>query len=350
MAMRQRKETPAALVENGRFHFGTFATPFRVVNPLDARIYEPLPLPRALKDLRLKEWQHFAFANDEYFISLALFNAKLLGLAQVCVYGRRDRSIRFYEKKTPPWAMSLPATLWDAHASYRSPDFTLLVHNELDRSLHSITFDIAGKGELPAVAGSFTVYEDLERIEPIEVCLPLGRGRALYTHKCVAPCEGTLTLGGNELRFERSSSYSLVDAHKGFYPFVMKWHWATAARHDKAGKLSGFNLTNNQVEEQEHFNENCFWQGGRIELLPPVTFSFNENDYLRSWKIRDAQGRIDLTFSPEALRTVDVNALLIRSRYRSPYGLFNGRITTESGEALVVEDYFGMCEDFYLRV
>ena len=34
---------------------------------------------------RLKEREHFALVNDQYYLSVALFNAKSLGLAQVCV-------------------------------------------------------------------------------------------------------------------------------------------------------------------------------------------------------------------------------------------------------------------------
>jgi hypothetical protein len=58
---------------------------------------------------------------------------------------------------------------------------------------------------------------------------------------------------------------------------------------------------------------------------------------------------VDLTFQPEVVRSVDVNALVIRSKYRAPFGSFSGRIRPEDGEEASVDGYFGMCENFYLR-
>ena len=68
----------------------------------------------------------------------------------------------------------------------------------------------------------------------------------------------------------------------------------------------------------------------------------------RPWRIRDRRGQVDLTFEPEAIRTVDINVGLLRSRYRGPFGAFRGRIAAGEGD-LEVDGWFGMCEDFYLR-
>jgi hypothetical protein len=213
-ALRAILSTPHSLVSDGRFALGTYKAPFERVNPLDARLGALWPWPRRLKNWRLKEWEHFALVNDQYYLSVALFNSKILGLAQVCVYSRKDGAIHFYERKTPPWKIS---------------------------------------------------------------------------------------------------------------------------------------LTNNQVEDQPAYNENCVWQDGRLCLLPPVTFSFDRRNHRKPWVIRDRDGMVELTFEPEVVRTVDINALLLRSRYRAPFGAFSGRLRTGDGDEIEVDDYFGMCEDFYLR-
>jgi hypothetical protein len=80
-----------------------------------------------------------------------------------------------------------------------------------------------------------------------------------------------------------------------------------------------------------------------------VTFSFDRRDHLEPWVIRDRDGMVELTFEPEVLRTIDVSALLFANRYRAPFGAFSGRLRTSEGEEIEVDDYFGMCEDFYLR-
>jgi hypothetical protein len=84
-------------------------------------------------------------------------------------------------------------------------------------------------------------------------------------------------------------------------------------------------------------------------LARALSFSFDHRDHCKPWVIRDRDGMVQLTFKPEVLRSVDVNALLLKSRYRAPFGAFSGRLRTGDGDAIEVDDYFGMCEDFYLR-
>ena len=171
----------------------------------------------------------------------------------------------------------------------------------------------------------------------------------MYSHKCVVAAEGKLRIDGQEHAFPKDQSYGLIDIHKGFYPFVMKWHWATGARFDDDGGLIGFNLTNNQVVDQRRYNENCLWMNGKRNLLPPVRFSFDRGDPRAAWRVRDDGGRVDLQFQPAIERNVDLNLLLLRSRYRGPYGSFSGNILADDGTPVPVDGCFGMAEDFYLR-
>ena len=347
--MRAILPTPHSLVSEGRFALGTYKTPFQRVNPLDARLGALWPWPRWFKNWRLKEWEHFALVNDRYYLSVALFNAKSMGLAQVCVYSRQDGVFHRHERRTPPWRISLPPNILSSQAAYQSRGFSLRIENALDAGYIGIEIEIAASRELPGVTGRFRCLEPLGSSEPIVVCLPLpGRG-AMYSHKYTCPIEGSMRLGETPVEFPAQRSYGLIDIHQGYYPMVMKWHWATAGGREPDGSLAGFNLTDNQVEDQRAYNENCVWRGGRLHLLPPVTFSFDRRDHLKPWVIRDRDGMVELTFEPEVVRTIDVGALLFANRYRAPFGAFSGRLRTGEGEEIEVDDYFGMCEDFYLR-
>lgn len=349
MKLRPLLTNPGRLVSEGRFALGTYKEPFREVNPLDAAIGAVFPVPRFLKNWRLKEWQHFALVNDDFYISLALFNAKTLALAQVCVYDRRNKNVHFYERKAAPWKVQIPTALWNAEAVYQTKGFTLRISNRLTDGMHRIEFEIEATKQLPALQGIFTCFEDLKHCEPLVVSLPFDDRRAMYSHKFICPIEGTLKLDGREICFQRENSYGLIDIHKGYYPYVMKWHWATGGGYDANQKLIGFNLTANQVKNPEQYNENCVWIDGKIHLLPAVCFTFDSGDLYQTWKIRDEYGMVDLSFRAQAIRTVDINALILVSRYRAPFGFFDGTIRTEAGQELIIKDYFGMCEDFYLR-
>lgn len=345
--LRPLLTAPAELVSEGRFNLGTYGAPIRTLNFTAADL--GLPLPAALKRLRLKEWQHYGIAGPEHYLSLALFDAKSLALAQVCLFERRTRRVLFYERQTLSPRLRLPDQIHASRAAYAGRGFRLSVDNGLDAGRHTIELDLAAQADLPPLHGHFTLAEDCGRHRPIEVCLPLSRRAAMWSHKNVVPAEGQLHLRGQRLDFDPATCYGLVDVHKGLYPWVMRWHWATAGGRDRDGRLLGFNLTDNQVADQDSYNENCLWLDGRLHLLPPVRFTFDPAHIMRPWAIRDAAGAVDLTFVPEALRTVDINALLLVSRYRGPFGSFHGSLADSTGERLPIEGSFGMCEDFYLR-
>jgi hypothetical protein len=349
LKVRQPDESPSALVVDGGFQLGMFSRPLDRVNPLDARLREGRDLPRFAKSLLLKEWQHFALVDDRFYVSLAIFDTKRIGLAQVIVYDRRTGSLVERERKLLSRDMVLPDSLWDAQASAHKGAVSIEVHNRLRDGFHSIEFRCGAEGREEALQGRFECQEDPSRHVPLVVCLPLSRHRAMYSHKGLFPLRGHLEIGGERHEFDPASSYCLVDVHKGYYPYVMKWKWATGAAVRAEGGLLGFNLTDNQVRDQERYNENALWVDGRMSLLPPVRFEMDPSAPERDWRVRDREGRVSLEFTPEAVRRVDLNLLILASRYRGPFGSFRGTIVADDGTSHSLDGAYGMCEDFYLR-
>jgi hypothetical protein len=334
---------------NGKFALGLRTRPFREVNPLDADLrVGPLALPKRAKGLTLKEWQHFALVNEEVYVSVALFDAKRIALAQIIVYDRRSDRLYEYEQRCLPRDIKLADQLYSGDSSFRRGDYHLRFSNRLEQGFHEVHLAAPSDRRQPHLEGRFELFEDLANFEAMVVALPFDSGRAMYSHKAVLPIEGVLELGDRRIRFERESSYGLVDVHKGFYPFVMTWHWGTGALWSE-GKLLGFNLTDNQVQDQRRFNENGLWVDGHLSPLPPVRFEFNPRQHLEGWRVRDNFGRVDLSFTPDTLRSVDINLGVLRSRYRGPFGHFRGTIVDDAGTRHDLEDAYGMCEDFYLR-
>jgi len=339
--LRKVLPIPAKLVERGRFNFGTYNMPFRYVNPHDSG-------NGFFRKMKLKEWQHFALVNNDYYITLVLFDAKKMCFAQVCIYDRKTHTFNYRERKALSWNITLPMTLFNSRAEFHKKDMTLNFFNELDHGRHRIEFDIGATPNFPSVKVQFTLFEDTNTCEPIVVCLPLGKKDAMYSHKFISSLEGSLTLDHKDIHFSKQDSYSLIDIHKGYYPYVMKWYWASGGGY--AGKkLIGFNLTDNQVEDQENYNENCIWINQKLHLLPPVFFTFDRKDRMKPWMIKDHLGMVDLVFVPEGIRQVDMNALIVKNRYRAPFGQFYGKIKTKDGELVIIQGFFGMCEDMYLR-
>lgn len=327
------------LVEGGHQHLGRFDGPPARVNLLDAR-YRGLPRP--LRWLRLKEWQAFQISTPRLFVNVALFDAKLMSLLQVKVFDKQRGEKHLHEQKLRPGAFRVADQLLDSETRYRGRGGRLGFRNRLAEG--RVEIDV----EVPRLSGSLVVHTD--RGASQVVSLPFTGDVGMYSHKGMFPVEGELRVVDERHSLAPGNALALMDDHKGYYPYVMKWDWVTSATHDARGRGLGFNLTRNQCRDPDRYNENCAWIDDRVGRLPAVTF---EREHPREpgerWRVRDRDGRVDVTFEPTVPGDVKVNALVVESRYRGPFGRFTGRLEPEGLEPISVDGWFGMGEEFWLR-
>lgn len=341
-----RQDADRIVDEDGTVRFGQFDRPFDLVNLDDADAYRPLPIPRLVKSMRLKEWQAFQISHPRYFLNVALFDARLVGLVQVKAFDRQTGKKYLFEKKVAPWQLSPPKTLLDSAYGWQSGDARIHFRNLLREDRILIEFDLPASKGAPSMRARLVA--DTKGRMPMVVSIPFAENRGMYSHKCLVPLRGSLTIGSEETDFA-DRGCMLIDDHKGYYPRIMRWDWVTTGAF-REGSLVGFNLTRNASIDQIRYNENGFWRDGRLHQLPPVSFSRQQRGGDEVWEIRDDEGLVDLRFRVEVDGRVDMNLGLIESRYRGPFGTFEGTLRSFSGETLDCDGLFGMGEDFYLKV
>ncbi|MGB0915955.1 MAG: DUF2804 domain-containing protein [Flavobacteriales bacterium] len=345
---RELKPAPNQLYGESGFEFGSFDKPIQNPNLIDAQRPYKLPLPRGLKWMQLREWQAFQMSNGTHFVMVAIYNAKKISLVQFIVYDIINNKKYRYEKKVAPWSLDVATGLFETESSYLSKNFSLVAKHDLNKNSLELTASIRNQKDLPDVEAKFTATHDVKRYEPMVVCMPFSKKRAMYSHKCLMPLSGSIQFGKDVIPFPEKISQLILDDHKGYYPYPTIYDWGTGIGRDSEGKLIGFNLTDNQVLDHETNNENCLWHDGKLSVLPPIKFKRPEG-YKGTWFVKDNYGKVDLEFRPVIHTAVDVNALILRSKYQGPYGFFNGFIKNRDGEKVEIKELFGMGEDFYLR-
>ncbi|MCX6004169.1 MAG: DUF2804 domain-containing protein [Chloroflexi bacterium] len=345
---RELLPAPESLVTDGKFNFGTFSSQFRKVNPLDADRPLGFWLPKPLLGTRLKEWQAFQLGNNRWFMLAVLYNAKVSALTQFIIYDKERKKKYTFEKMLPSWQIKVPGSIWDASQSYRDKECYVEIISRLAGGRFYINIKVHDQKNLPDMEAHFEAFHDEGTVEPIVVSIPFAKNSGMYSHKCLMLMQGTLSLGDEKIEFLRRESFAIIDDHKGFYPYVMKYDWATAAGFDSRGQLTGFNLTDNQSLDPEKYNENCLWVNGKLNLLPPVKFTRSEGA-AGDWLIRDNYGMVDLIFKPVSMGTINMNFLVLRVDYKGPFGYCNGFIKDRSGNKVDINQYFGMGEQKYIR-
>ena len=343
--MREMTDTPGRLVDGGRVHFGIFRTPFREVNLLDADIAGPSGLPpKALRNFRLKEWQHFGIISKNHFFGLAVVNAKMMGVSWLYMFDRGTGDLIEHKRNAGTGSVTLARELWNDRCSFRTKGYSIEIRNQLQEGRHDIDVAIEASKGRPAVKAELTIREDLSEVQPLVAVLRLKPNRPLYTHKVPCPIEGRVRFGETEVTLDPATDYALLDIHKSFYPYRTHWKWATFAGRDEQGKLIGANLTHNIITDDRDNNENAIWAGRSLSLLQEARFTIPGRT-TDPWTIRTADGRVDLTFTPQGERSEVINLGLFVSAYHQPFGLFDGTIVDEGGKTRNIDGIFGIAED-----
>lgn len=335
---------PEAPVRNGVPLWGLYDEPFQRMNLDESRGHGWFAnLPRLVRRFRLKEWQHIAVVHPEIYLSFAIVDAKMAAKSFAVIYDRRTRSTTNYDRLGTPLQISLPGTLWDGVASFRSGGWNIEIRNELIQERHQVRLSIPGGRGLPPLEAELTLRESMTENRPLVAVLPLPGWMPVYTHKVPAPVEGVIRVGGQEYRCNAEECVGLLDVHKAFYPPHTTWKWATFHGKDIAGRPVGVNLTQNVILHDEQYNENVLWLPGRLEGLSAVRYEIPE-DVRQTWLIRSTDGRVELEFHPEGIRQNRTNIGPIRSSYEQPFGTFKGRLRAADGTLHEVRDIFGVAE------
>lgn len=276
-----------------------------------------------------------------------IYNLKTACLVQFIFCDTKTGRMTRYEKRIPSWQARVPSSLGNTRARYVSGGFRLDFHNRLDRGRIFIDVAIDARNTLPALYGHFELLHEAGAVRPLVVSLPFAKNRGMYSHKCLMPMRGTLCIGERWIEFTQAGSFALIDDHKGYYPYVMKYDWVTGVGRSAKG-FAAFNLTDNQVRDKERYNENCLWLDGALYTLPPVVFS-RPGGVTGEWLIKDTYGMVDLVFRPAIANTLKINLLAIKTDYHGPFGPFSGTIAVSRGKKISIDGFYGMGEKKYLR-
>lgn len=149
----------------------------------------------------------------------------------------------------------------------------------------------------------------------IEVTVPTAEGLPVWTRKAAGmPVEVDLELGGRRARLE---GRGVTDETSGYHPRHTVWSWSAGVGAVRDGRRVAWNLVEG-VNDPPTGSERAIWIDG--EPLEPAPVAF---EGLAGIDFADGAR---LAFAAEAERRRDENRVLLRSRYRQPFGRFAGTL------------------------
>lgn len=347
MTGRTLIDTPPSLVMKGRVaEFGWFAGPMTCTNIVDTG---PAGVPAWARRFRLKQWQHVAVVSDELLLAFAIVDAGYLGSSFCHAYDRADRRHVEHHRETPPGGVRVAAELWDDGCAIARRGYAIDLGNMLGERRHTVDIDIAGDRQGPGIVAELELHDDPASTRPLVVALPINEpGRVLFTHKSPCPVSGVVRVGDRRYTLDKTHTWALLDVQKTYYPYRTRWYWATFAGRVADGRAVAINLVKNMIADDERWNENALWLDGALHPLGAASFEVDSRDPKAPWRILATDGGCDLLFRPEGERAGNIEMGVISSRYRQPFGVFEGTARA-GGETVAIDRVFGVVEDHSAR-
>ena len=178
---------------------------------------------------------------------------------------------------------------------------------------------------------------------PMTAIAPVEGGIVNLTEKrALMPVRGSLLARGR--RFSLDGAQGGLDFTHGLLARETAWNWAFMMGRTKAGERIGLNLVQGFVGEPE-----CvLFVGDELVPLAEGRFEYEREATHRPWRVRTADGAVDLTFTPGATHREEQNLGLVSSRFLQPVGAFSGVIRA-GGETHEIEHALGVVEDQRVR-
>jgi hypothetical protein len=185
-------------------------------------------------------------------------------------------------------------------------------------------------GRVSVADGDVEIDLELEETDGIETVCPSGLSYAWTRKQGGIRAYGTVRLSGVE---HTVAARAVIDDTAAYYERHTRWRWSAGVGVAADGRELAWNLVAG-VNDPARGSERTVWIDGAGREVGPSTFS----DDLTG--LAFAEGGA-LRFAAEAVRERNENLLLVRSRYRQPFGTFTGELP---GRVSLLEGY-GVMEE-----
>ena len=287
---------------------------------------------------RIKEWDWYQVSDNEKALQFTYGHASYAGQAGIMMFNFAEGRPIFVKDKIIPLpfgSMGLEASAEeDGVLEYNKPDMFLRFEK---------------RGDVRCIAARCEGFEaelTLTRKNPnaLVINIPFNEKPTAFYYNHKVSCMAALgrAVVGNEVYTFDTNAWGLLDWGRGVWPFHNRWYWASASGR-LSGEVFGLNLGCG-FGNTSMASENClFWKDG-MHKLGPVTIEYGPG-YMSPWRLKDAEGRLDLTLNPVYDRETKIKLLWVDNNTHQMFGTFHGRAVLDDGTELQVENITGFAEE-----
>jgi len=337
--------TTPLLKENGNLHqIGWARYPLLECN-LEKVAFYPKPL-RWLQFTRVKVWDYYAIFTPQRFFSATIANLGYAG--NIFVYTLDFESNELHEE-----GLVIPLGR-DVSLSRQTVGICKYqgqgVHLKFETTpeTREVFVDWPGFHEGRGIRAKISLQKK-QTHESMNIVIPIPGKRFYYNHKinCL-PASGRLQYGDFQEELKPNESLGQLDWGRGVWEYSSFWNWASASGFLPDGRTVGLNLGCG-FGDTSAATENALILERKVHKLDQVTFEYDPQDFMKPWKFRDNEGRLDLDFIPFKDRFAATKLVVIDSEVHQLFGHYSGKVVAGDGEEIQLAGLIGFAEEHHAR-
>lgn len=298
---------------------------------------------RAFQRFRIKRWDYYAVFTPQRFFSATIADLGYAG--NIFVYTLDFTTHELHEEGLViplGRGIRLPRNSQEGETFYEGQGVKLRF--EAQPGSRSVFVD------WPKFHDGRGIHADLRLLQPLEhesmnIVIPIQKKRFYLNRKinCL-PVEGNLKYGEVNEKLQPGSALGSLDWGRGVWEYQSFWNWASASGFLPDGRSVGLNLGLG-FGDISKATENALILDGCIQKLDQVPFNYTTSEYMKPWRFKDNQSRLDLVFTPFKERIAKTNLGIITSEVHQMFGKYSGKAVTDNGEVLLIKDLIGFAEE-----
>jgi len=290
-----------------------------------------------------KSWFFIGIGSEDFFVSCAIADVGYAGNAFITVVdlknGKTLKDVSFIGMpKLNLHVNDYPGE--GARAFFKRPGSKIEIQRIKGSSFYQVDLNLMG----------FKLSATLETSGAPDTLAVIGgqnEHQFAFTQKSnLLSVKGEMKLG--KKKWDLENALGSIDYSSGIYPRIIHWYWGFAQGRLPDGRGIGFNLAKgNNLGGQL---ENVLWIKDKMYALTEADFIFEKKNLMSEWKMKTADGLIDLRFTPKGIHQEHKDLKIVKSEFSQVIGVFDGMIKDpETKEIFQISGLPGIGEDQYIK-
>lgn len=283
---------------------------------------------------RTKRWEYWAVQNPDMVLALTVSDLDYAGLYAVWFLTPTGEEL-VASGLAPMPRLTLPQRAGDAAVRVRSKGLRI----EIEPTPEGVRL----VAQTPRLQADVTVVRPAGH-EAMAVVVPWSSRRFQYTVKDnTLPATGSVRADVQEYRFG-DDTWATWDFGRGKWPYRITWNWGSGAGRQQ-DRVIGLQVGGSWTDGTGSTENALMVDGVTHKISDELRWQYDRGNWSAPWRIRSADGRVDLTFTPSHVRTDRTELGILANDTHQCFGTWSGTVTVPDLEPVTIDGLLGWAEE-----